>query len=323
MQEMPHGTTHRTEHQITVAAPAQDVFGLIADVTEWPRAFPPTVFADHVERGETEERIRIWATANGEVKGWTSRRHLDRDGLRVRFRQEVSQPPVAAMGGEWLIEPLSEELTRVRLLHDFQAVGNDPEKVEWIRRAVDRNSDAELAALRSVAERGREDLVLSFDDVVRVAGAAKDVYDFIYEAGRWEERLPHVARVALTEDTPNVQTLEMDTRTADGATHTTKSVRICFPHDRIVYKQLQTPALMSVHTGQWLIEEDADGVAVTSVHTVVIEPRAVPSVLGEGATVADARAFIRNALGRNSTATMRHAKEYAERIAGTSGPATP
>jgi aromatase len=308
--------THETEHQITVSAPAQSVFDLILDIAAWPCVFPPTIHADHVERGESEERIRIWATANGEIKGWTSRRYPDRERLRVRFRQEVSQPPVASMGGEWRIEPLSDIQSRVRLMHDFEAVGDDPDKVAWIQRAIDRNSEAELTALKSAAEHWREraELVLSFDDVVRVAGPAKDVYDFIYEAKHWQQRLPHVSRVVLDEDVPNVQVLEMDTQTPDGSVHTTKSVRICFPHDRIVYKQLQTPALMSVHTGQWLIEADGDGTVITSTHTVVIAPEAIPAVLGENATAADARTFVRDALGRNSTTTMRHAKTHAERI---------
>ncbi|RAY12706.1 cyclase [Actinomadura craniellae] len=305
---------HEAEHQIMVSAPAQRVFDLVADVGAWPRVFPPTVHIEHVERGETEERISIWATANGEVKGWTSRRHLDRGGLSVRFRQEVSQPPVASMGGEWVIEPVGETQSRVRLLHDFRAVGDDPEKVAWIRQAIDRNSDAELAALRSAAEQGNgpDELLLSFADSVRVAGPAKDAYDFVYDAARWKERLPHVSRVVLGEDTPNVQSLEMDTRAPNGSVHTTMSVRICFPHEKIVYKQLRTPALLSVHTGQWTFEEDADGTLITSAHTVVIAPAAVTTVLGEGKTVADARAFVRDALGRNSTATMNHAKAHVE-----------
>ncbi|MGS2642381.1 SRPBCC family protein [Streptosporangium sp. LJ11] len=307
--------THQTEHQITVSAPARTVFDLILDITAWPHVFPPTVHADHLERGEHEERIRIWATANDEVKGWTSRRHPDRERLRVRFRQEVSQPPVAGMGGEWRIEPLSGTESRVRLLHDFEAVGDDPDKVAWIRQAIDRNSEAELAALKAAAEHGpeRAELLMTFDDVVRVAGPAKDVYDFVHEAKHWPQRLPHVSRVVLDEDVPNVQILEMDTRAPNGSTHTTKSVRICFPHDRIVYKQLRTPALMSAHTGQWLIEADGDETVITSTHTVVIAPEAIPDVLGENATLADARAFVRDALGRNSTTTMHHAKTYAER----------
>lgn len=319
---MSHPTTVETEHQIMVATPAGSVFSLIADIGCWSRIFPPTVHADYAERGDSDERIRIWATANGEVKGWTSRRHLDSDQLRIRFRQEVSQPPVASMGGEWLVEPLSETESWVRLRHDFRAVGDDPAKLAWIRQAVDRNSDAELAALKRAAERRDSDreLVLSFDDVVRVAGAAKDVYSFIDEAGQWPERLPHVSRVRLDEDVPGVQMLEMDTQAPDGSVHTTTSVRICFPHDTIVYKQLQTPALMSVHTGQWLMRENADETVLTSAHTVVINPEAIPAILGASATVADARDYVRQALGRNSRTTMSQAKAYAERGTRVEGP---
>lgn len=306
-------TTHHTEHRTTVAAPAEVVFGLVEDVTAWPATFPPCVHVEHLERGDRHERIQIWATANGAVKGWTSRRELDRDRLRISFRQEVSQHPVAAMGGEWIIEPRDDGTTLVRLTHDFQAVGDERENVDWITTAVDTNSDKELAALRSAAEHG-DDLAMTFADVVHVNGAAKDVYEFLYRADEWPRRLPHVARVVLGEETPNVQTLEMDTRTTDGSLHTTESVRICVPSERIAYKQLRTPALMSAHTGQWLVREVDGGTEVTSVHTVVINPEPVARILGEGAGVPEARTFVRNALGHNSTTTMQHAKTYAETI---------
>ncbi|MDH6213163.1 aromatase/cyclase [Streptomyces pseudovenezuelae] len=310
---MSHPDTHHTEHTVTVDAPARRVFDLIVDVGRWPETFPPTVHVEHVERSRTQERIRIWATANGEVKNWTSHRRLDHDRLTVCFRQEVSQPPVAAMGGEWIVEPVSSTETRVRLLHDFRAVGDDPEKVAWIEQAIDRNSGAELAALRTAAHQAeaRADLILTFEDTVEISGGAKDAYAFVNEAHLWPERLPHVAGASLAEDVPGVQTLEMETRAPDGSTHTTRSVRICFPHERIVYKQLRTPALMTAHTGRWLFREDADGTRITSVHTVVLNEEAIPAVLGPDASVADARAFVQNALSRNSTTTMEHAAAHA------------
>src|SRR5689334_14310533 len=99
---------HReVEHAITVAAPAAHVYQLIAEVENWPRIFPPTVHADYVERSGQEEQIRIWATANDDVKNWTSGRVLDPAELRIKFRQEISAPPVAAMGGTWQMEPVS------------------------------------------------------------------------------------------------------------------------------------------------------------------------------------------------------------------------
>ncbi|MEX5712134.1 SRPBCC family protein [Parafrankia sp. FMc6] len=74
--------SHETKHEITVTAPAPVVYELIANIADWPRIFPPTVHAEYVERGETGERIRIWAMANGEPKGWLSRRHLDPVGCQ-------------------------------------------------------------------------------------------------------------------------------------------------------------------------------------------------------------------------------------------------
>lgn len=306
---------HReVEHEIDVRASADDVYRLIAEVENWPRIFPPTVCVDHVERGENEELIRIWATANGEAKNWTSRRRLDPEARRIEFRQEVSTPPVASMGGTWIVEPIGAEETRLRLLHDYRAVDDDPESLEWIDRAVDRNSRSELASLKANVELAtQEGLTLSFEDTVLIDGSAKDVFDFINEANLWTERLPHVAKVKLTEDTPGLQVLRMDTLTKDGSAHTTESVRVCFPHRRIVYKQTTLPSLMTLHTGYWQLDEGADGVTTaTSQHTVVLNTENITKVLGADAGVREARSFVRNALGTNSRATLGHAKDYAE-----------
>ncbi|WP_149179183.1 aromatase/cyclase [Streptomyces sp. TRM49041] len=302
-------------HEITVDAPAETVYRLIAEVENWPRIFPPTIHVDHLERDGDQERIRIWATANGEAKNWTSRRTLDAAALRVDFRQEVSAPPVAAMGGAWIVEPLTASSCRIRLLHDYRAVDDDPAGLAWIDQAVDRNSRSELAALRTNVERVRteEELTFSFEDAVLVDGQAKDLYDFVNEAHLWPERLPHVASVQLTEDTPGLQSLRMDTRAKDGSTHTTHSYRVCVPHHKIAYKQVTLPALMSLHTGCWTFRETPDGrVAASSQHTVVLNTENIAKVLGAEATVADARAYVHTALSTNSLATLGHAKDHAE-----------
>jgi aromatase len=308
-------TVREVEHEITVNAAPEDVYRLLAEVENWPRLFPPSVYVDYVERDGNEEVIRIWATANGEPKSWTSRRQLDPEALRITFAQEVSAPPVAQMSGTWVIEPLGEQETRLRLLHAYRAIDDDPEGLEWIDQAVDSNSRAELpsvkAGLEDVAR--NTELTLSFVDSVRVDGSAKDVYEFINDAGRWTERLPHVNKVVLTEDTPGLQTLRMETLTKDGSAHTTESVRVCLPHHRIAYKQTTLPALMALHTGYWQLDEADDGTTTaSSQHTVVLNPDNITRILGPDAGVAEARAFIREALGNNSRTTLQYAKEYAE-----------
>ncbi|MEB8337533.1 aromatase/cyclase [Streptomyces endophyticus] len=308
-------TVREVEHGITVHAPATDVYRLLAEVENWPRLFPPNVHVEYLEREAHHERIRIWATANGEAKNWTSLRELDPEALRITFRQEVSAPPVAEMSGTWIAEPQGPDETRLRLLHTYRAIDDDPDGLTWIDQAVDRNSREELPGLKEGLEQAaaQAELTLSFVDSVRVEGSAKDLYDFVNEADRWTERLPHVSEVRLTEDTPGLQVLRMDTKAVDGSTHTTESVRVCFPHQKIAYKQTTLPALMALHTGYWEFRTDDDGgVTADSQHTVVLNPDNITKVLGPDAGVPDARDFVRKALGANSRATLEHAKSYAE-----------
>lgn len=307
-------TTREVEHQITVAAPPETVFQLIANVENWPQIFPPTIYVDYLERREKDERIRIWATANGEAKKWDSYRVLDPANLRIDFHQEVSTPPVAAMNGAWVIEPDPETGTRIRLLHDYRAIGDDPTNLKWIDDAVDRNSRSELAALKVNLERvhAAAELTFSFEDTVAIRGAAQDAYDLVNEANLWADRLPHVAKVRMAEETPGLQTLEMDTRAKDGSVHTTKSFRVTFPGRRIAYKQVTLPALMTLHTGYWSFTDDGVEASASSQHTVVLNTENIPRILGEGASVADARSYVRTALSTNSRITLECAKAYAE-----------
>ncbi|GAA5051773.1 aromatase/cyclase [Nocardia callitridis] len=309
---------HECEHEITIAAPAEVVYRLIAEVENWPRIFPPTIHVDQESTGDREERIRIWATANGEPKSWVSRRTLDPDRFRIRFQQEVSAPPVAAMRGEWIIEPGQEGNSRVRLLHGYRAVDDDAQALAWIDAAVDRNSRAELAALRENVEStvAAVDSTFSFEDSVLVRGVAEDVYAFVNEADRWVERLPHVASVRFEHTEQGVQTLEMDTKAKDGSTHRTMSYRVVFPANRIVYKQVTLPKLLALHTGVWTFTPVGDGVLASSRHTVVLNTENITSILGDTATLADARDYVRNALSTNSSATLDLAKAYAEDRAG-------
>lgn len=306
-------TTRHVEHTIDIEAPATDVYAMIADVSNWPLAFPPTVHVDHIEAGATDERIRIWATANGTAKTWTSRRALDPAALRISFRQEVSAFPVAAMGGTWQVLG-TDTGSRVVLSHDYRAIDDDPDHLEWIDKAVDANSQTELAALKANTEFAATDteLSLSFTDEVTTSAAARDMYDFVNDAQLWVDRLPHVASVELREDTPGLQVLRMATLTANGDRHTTESVRVCLPPDTIVYKQTTLPALLALHTGCWRFTAHGESTIASSQHTVIIRPDRIVPVLGVDATVADARAFVRDALGTNSRATLALARDYAE-----------
>ncbi|PWW63180.1 aromatase/cyclase [Actinokineospora spheciospongiae] len=312
---------HHTEHRLVVAAPPRVLYGLVADVTAWPAVFGPSVHVRHLDRSEREERFELWATVNGAVSTWTSRRTLDPGGLRVTFDREVSAPPIASMGGEWRFRALPGNRCEVVLLHRFTTTDDDPGTVGWVTAALDRNSPEELAALARVAQSGHpvEDVVFSFTDARALSGSAAGAYEFVARADLWAERLPHVSRAVLSEPAPGVQDLELDTVTADGSRHTTRSVRMCGEGEWIAYKQVVTPELLHGHSGLWTFTEGPEGALVTSRHTVVINPGAVGTVLGAGKTVADAKVFVRNALGRNSATTMSSAAAFAAEHSARSG----
>jgi aromatase len=326
MTTMTAAPVHRTVHTTDVAAPAGAVYGLIADATKWPLFFGPNVHVERLAFDGTDEHLAMWATANGRVSHWTSRRRLDVAARRVAFRQEVPAAPLSAMSGAWVVEPLGAERSRLTLLHDFSVPGDRAEDVAWVERATDTNSRAELANIARLGERWArlDELVLSFEDSVQVAAPPEPVYGFLRRVADWQRLLPHVSRLEVREEggaqgtgEGAVQVMAMDTLTADGASHTTESVRVCLPDSgRIVYKQTRTPALMEAHTGCWTVRADAHGTTVTSQHSVVLREENITAVLGEEADIRSAREYLRQALGRNSTATLNHAKRYAEGLDG-------
>jgi ribosome-associated toxin RatA of RatAB toxin-antitoxin module len=307
-------TIHHVSHAVDVDAAADAVYGLIADATKWPQYFRPSVHVERVEFDGDAEQLRIWATAGEEVRNWTSVRTLDAAARRITFRQQVFAAPVASMAGEWTVTATAGNRSRLTLKHEFSVVNDDQDHLRWLDDVTDRNSRTELANIKALAEGLAQvsQLEFAFDDTIRVDGPADAVYDFLNDAGQWPRRLPHVSRMDITEDVPGLQVMEMDTRTKDGSTHTTKSIRVCFPGERIVYKQTVLPALMAAHTGRWTITPTDDGVLATSRHEVRLEPAAIERILGAGATVDDARQFVRRALSANSMATLTLAKQFAE-----------
>ncbi|MGW1320834.1 aromatase/cyclase [Streptomyces sp. NPDC002426] len=311
---MNESGVRRTAHEITVAVPAATVHRLIADVENWPRTFPATVHVAHDEAPEGEQLLRIWEAGDGPLRSRLLRRIVQDAELRVNFQRLHVEAPLASLGGAWVVEPLGEDTARVRLLHEFQVSG-DEAALDAAGEEVANSATAELAALKENVERvhATDEVTFSFEDTVHIAGSAKDAYDFIDQAGLWPERLPHVKTVTLTEDTPGLQTLTMDTRAKDGSVHTTTSHRVTFPHHRIAYKQTTLPALMTLHTGLWTFTDTDNGTTATSQHTVTLNTDNITRILGPHATPHDARTYVHTALSTNSLATLNHAKDHAEK----------
>ncbi|MFG2754453.1 aromatase/cyclase [Streptomyces xanthophaeus] len=304
----------RIPYKVRMAAPAGVVYGLIVDAVKWPLYFSLSVHVERLELDGERERLRIWSLVDGRLESWISWRRLDPVERCVEFRQEVPAAPLDSMGGALTARAQGPHTTELELQYDFRVTGGLPEDVAWADGAAARASLTQLADLKALAERWTrlDELVVSFEDSVRVHGPAELVYDFLYRAGDWPELVPHVTRVDLSEDAPGIQRMTMNTLTEHGS-RTTDSVRICFPHaGRIIHKQTAPSPLLEAHTGEWSVIPDETGVTVVAQHSVVLREEDIATVLGEGAGLAEARAYVREAVGRPGLDLLAQAKRHAE-----------
>ncbi|PWI15247.1 cyclase [Streptomyces sp. Act143] len=300
--------------KVHASAPAGVAYALMADAPNWPLYFSSIIHVEQLEFDGVRERLLTWTLLDDQIKAWTSQRRLDPVARRMEFWQEIAAPPFRTAGGVLSAHPDGPHDSELELRYDYSVGADSPADLEWAQRATETHARAQLADLKAFAERWTrlDELVLSFEDTVHIKGPAELVYDFLYRAGDWPDLVPHVQQVDLTESVPGVQHLTMRTLTEYG-THTTSSVRICFPHaERIVYKQTAPLPLIEAHTGEWSVVPDERGVTVTAQHNVVLSEEQIAGELGEQATLADARRHVREALGRNSRVLLAHAKTHAE-----------
>jgi C7-C12 aromatase (ARO/CYC) len=308
-------TQQQVNESVTIDAGYDAVFDLIADVARWPQFHPAAVHAEAV-RTEDGELVEHWSlTGDSTVRTGRTRRRSDRPGHRISFRHEDADPPASEIRGEWVFTELAATRTRVEMRHHVEApAGAD---LGPLLDRLTQESKESLDTLRDTAERRTEldELVVSFADPLFIGGSIEDAYGYLYRADLWPERIPHVIALSMTEDVPNVQFFDMETKTPDGSTHTTRSVRICLPPNLIVYKQIALPGLLTAHTGHWRFTETPEGVVAEARHTTTIKPAAL-SLLGAETTVGDARRYLRRVLSANSMSNLRLAKTFAEQRAG-------
>lgn len=310
----------RAQHSTVVDASPPVVYELITNVALWPVIFPPTVHTRVLERSAEGDRFEIWATvSNGDVNTWRSRREFDAARRRVTFGQDHENKLFGFMGGGWTCVPLAGGQTKVVLEHRYNPPPDQVDARQRITRELDHNGTAELEALRNVAvlPGGVDRWLLTFTDSTELAGPAAAAREFIWDADRWPDRLPHVAGLELAAGAGDTQDMTMRTRAKDGSVHTTRSVRVLLSDGSIVYKQTQPPRALLGHSGRWEFVTDQSRTSIRSTHTFLLDPAGVAEVFGPSVPADEAMDRVRDALSANSRVTMEHASRYSASIGAT------
>ncbi|MFI6660242.1 aromatase/cyclase [Streptomyces sp. NPDC050523] len=314
---MPNTQQYSVRDELLVAAPVEEVRSLVEDVVGWTQLHKPAVHVEILADSGREQRVRHWAVAGRDsVRTWTTRRTGAADGSRISFVHEDPEAPFASLGGAWTFQE-QDGKTLVEMSHDFTTADGGRAGAQELSARLRAGTRDYLRTLGHAAENRAEldRLIISFTDALFIAGDINDAYDYLWEADKWEERIPHIAKLDLEEPAPGVQFFDMLTSTPDGSSHRTRSVRVTVETDIIVYKQTELPALLDGHTGHWKFTRTPEGVIAEARHTATIKPSAL-HILGEGTTVLDARKYLRRVLSANSVSNLRLAKAYAEERAG-------
>jgi hypothetical protein len=149
-------------HTVRVAAPPKRVFELVANVDRWPALLDSLVDVEHLGFEGVCERVRFAKRVAGEIHDLTMLRELNPKRMQVRFRQIDMLPPLASMGGIWLVLPKGLG-SMVAIDHYYRVLDNSPATAARVEVEIAAESQPMLAALRTTIEsgdlRGMADLI--------------------------------------------------------------------------------------------------------------------------------------------------------------------
>ncbi|GAQ52029.1 nuclear transport factor 2 family protein [Streptomyces acidiscabies] len=263
---------HRAEHDVTVQAPADTVFGILSNFAQWPRFFPGTVHIEPLGTDGDELRIQVWRAPEGPAGGtrtWVSRVALDARRRTMTFRQEKSPAPLAAMSGTWRVEPLGTDRTRIVLTHAYQLLDESDRLA--VDALIDRNSDLELGHLRDAAEHDHRTgpLTVTAESATELPLSAEELYELL-----------------------------------DAAVPDATTVRVGVLGRRVAERHFTADPALTLDASVLDLTPTAAGVRLTVRRRAVLAP-------GEGATITALRATTRARLQKEATMTVQQLTDKA------------
>ncbi|EIS1474296.1 hypothetical protein LY554_003972 [Salmonella enterica] len=307
--QKPHSVTQRsTSHSIICEASAAEVYGTIADVSNWPKIFDSCISAVAQKRVGNVERVRIEAWQKDQVVGWDTQRSYFDDIFRINFFLPVPMPFLKEMSGQWRVVPLDERRSILNVTRDFTLLDNvsgiredittHEQASELINRFIDDNAASEMLAVKEFVEKN-ETTISSFTIHYSLPFAPEAFYSLLADIHQWPDILPHCHDVKVIYEDARYQEFVMEI----GSEHF-RSIRQC---DRdtltISYFQPEPPAMLKNHSGRWLVRASAKGTKLIAEHSVHIDPERC-NILFSDDNIQRNKQRIKALIMKNSQATI-------------------
>ncbi|MER6074205.1 alpha/beta hydrolase [Streptomyces sp. NPDC001817] len=150
---------------VVIDVPADRVWRSCTDIERWPAIFPTTRAVRRNEVGANEVVMDMTVANELGVNDVRSHRWYRPDELRIDFRMVTLPPAIAAMEGNWTVEP-ADGGARLAVEHVFVPRRDEGVDAVGLRDTLFRTTENVLAALKEWLEAGRD---LAADDGLRDA----------------------------------------------------------------------------------------------------------------------------------------------------------
>ncbi len=115
-----------------IAAPAETVFRLAAEVEFWPALLPHYRYVRILRRSGSRRLVKMGASRDGLPVNWTSLQWIEPEITRITFRHVAGM--TRGMVVEWAIVPLGDRAVDVTISHNFRPAW--PVIGDWVAERV-------------------------------------------------------------------------------------------------------------------------------------------------------------------------------------------
>jgi aromatase len=142
----------RTENQIVINAPIQQVWEITNKVEDWPKLFTEYAEAEILEsKGNTVRfRLTMHPDDNGKVWSWVSERTMDPETYTVKAHR-VETGPFEYMNIEWFYGEVNGG-TVMRWVQEFHMKPDAPVDDDWMENNINTNTKKQMDIIKQRVE---------------------------------------------------------------------------------------------------------------------------------------------------------------------------